>query len=356
MDKKVRVEREDLSKLGMSTKAFTPSIDMFNISLNVFPRDLAKEKSIEIHVYDTSKQEQVYDGLINSTNNIVAGVSSMFADSANTVAKKSGWESMIDKFSTSVKKGVSGFFGTGDNSTVDTIKGFFANFPEIDISPANAKLNKLGAVYYETFFLPIPNNLQESLSNQYEEKPGWINDMPGFNAEQGGLISGGIRTATSPTTTWSKLTGARSLQYYENKIQMYNSTEFREIQLQWHLVPNSQAENILIHEMVRKLKMYASPETAAGNLILKSPCFFGIEFNNKTLEKALQFNEVVLTNIDIEYVPGGNMETYDDNMPKHVQLSMTFRDRQPKLKEDWENPSGINRAMNNNTSCPTGEK
>jgi hypothetical protein len=106
--------------------------------------------------------------------------------------------------------------------------------------------------------------------------------------------------------------------------------------------------------MVRQIKMYGSLESVAGKIMIKSPCFFGIEFNNTTLNDALQFQEVVLIAANIEYVPGGVMETYRDGQPKQIQLSLSFRDRQPKLQENWANPRALNNSPSkNDNSCPT---
>ena len=57
------------------------------------------------------------------------------------------------------------------------------------------------------------------------------------------------------------------------------------------------------------------------------------------MNKALQFNEVNITSINVEYSPGGNMETFHDDMPKSVDLSITFTDREPKTAADWKDNS-----------------
>jgi hypothetical protein len=305
-----------------------------------FPQDLDPKRAVAIHVYDTSKAEQVYNGLINSTQNIASNFTGWFSDGANA-GLSALTDSAVSKFTSGISEITGGLFG-GKTSIKDVVGGFIGQMPNIEVGVANGKL---GCNYYETFYLPIPNALSESMSNEYEGKDGWFNDIPAL----GGALKGTVDTLTKPTATWSKLTGARNLQYYENKIQMYNSTEFREIELSWTLSPNSAAESKILHDIVKKIKMYGSPESAAGKIILKSPCFFGVEFNNTTLNEALRFDEVVLTSASIEYVPGGNMEMYKDNMPKSISLSLSFRDREPKLREDWEN--GRKCKQENEPSC-----
>ena len=82
--------------------------------------------------------------------------------------------------------------------------------------------------------------------------------------------------------------------------------------------------------------MYSSPEALGGKLLLRSPHFFGLDFNNEILQKQLQFTEVNVTDISIEYSPGGNMEMFHDDMPKTIQLSISFTDREPKLHKHWQ--------------------
>jgi len=343
-----KIPRDNLVNSGIVMSQINSS-NLLGVGNNKFPNNLSSEKSISIHVYNTSKYDMVFNGLLDTTQNIASIMTGMFSSGGNKVSSLLGGSNI---FQNTVERAVGGFFGTSGNSMSDMFSGFFNSIPQINIGIGNNKLNQtLSKTYYETFHLPIPNNLQEALNNTYEEQPGWINDMPGI-----GLLKGAVNMATDKkslsTATWSKLTGARSLQYYENKLQMYSSTDFREISMVWDLVPNNAAESATLHEIVRKIKMYGSPETAGGKLILKSPCFFGIEFTNKTLDKALQFYEVVLVSAEIEYVPGGNMEMYEDETPKHIQLTLSFRDRQPKLKEDWENPGSSNNTGSNNQNCP----
>ena len=133
----------------------------------------------------------------------------------------------------------------------------------------------------------------------------------------------------------AKMTGSQNYKFYENKIQMYDSSAFRSISLSWTLIPNNQKETKNLHEIVRKIKMYASPQTLAGKLLLRSPHFFKLDFNNDIINKAMQFTEVVVTGIDIQYSPGGSMELFHDRAPKSIELTINFTEREPKVFSDW---------------------
>ena len=338
--KLIKVDREKLS-----VKNITLNKTARNSLSNRFPLDLDSDKIVMIHVYDTTKAENVYNGLVDTTQNVMAHTSSFFGDMANKALDYVGVDS---RFSSSATTAAGGLFGSSGEGIKDMFTKMTNSLPNIDLGVANASLSKRYS-YHESFYLPIPNNLQEEISNEYEEKQGWINDMPFVQSARNAVI----QPIEEKSAIWSKLTGARSLKYWENKIQMYTSSGFREITLTWNLSPNNSKESIILHEIVRKIKMYGSAESVAGKLLIKSPCFFGLEFNNKILNQALQFDEVVLISASIDYVPGGNMETYNDNMPKHIQLNMTFRDREPKLREDWETTKNTNGPDQNDVSCPS---
>jgi hypothetical protein len=195
--------------------------------------------------------------------------------------------------------------------------------------------------------------LSESMANNYEENPGWINDfgkaalamvgsMPVVGDAAKAGIEKGVDLATKAAATMAKMTGSRKIKAYENKLQMFNSQNFREITLSWDLIPTSQGEANTIQEMVRTLKSYGSPESLSGRLLVKAPNFFGLVFDNDILNNALRFDEVVLISLSVDYVSSGNMELYEDGMPKHINLSLTFRDRQPKLRDDWYTAPKLN--------------
>ena len=73
----------------------------------------------------------------------------------------------------------------------------------------------------------------------------------------------------------------------------------------------------------------------SGKLLLRAPFFAKLDFSNQLINTALQFKEVVMTSIEVNYSTSGYMETYSDDAPKTMSLSVTFQDREPKTLEDW---------------------
>ena len=252
-----------------------------------FPTDIG-ENTLIIHVFDTKNSDMVNAGLEGAATAVLGSVTSAFGDIA---AGK-------------VPSAVGGGMG-------------------------NKALKK---DYKDAFMLPFPNTISESLAHSYDEEDSWLQDTK-LTAP---LINGVVSLAGKTPAGIAKFTGSQAYKYYENKIAMYQSSAARSISLQWNLVPYNATESKNLHEIIRKLKMYSSPELLAGKLILRSPHFFWLQFKNTVLNEALQFNEVNITEISVEYSPGGSMETFNDDMPKSVDLTITFADREPKTHENWE--------------------
>ena len=339
MKKKLqKFTRSEAVSDGLLLSRLNENLNVYSILSSGFPQDLKYEKTLQIHVYDTTKQDMVNSG-IEAATSAVANVTSHF------------FGEMVDG-----AKGALGISSNSLNAAKITQSGGVAprtvfrnvNLPDLPSINADYGNRKLAKHYIDTFFLPIPNSLSEAVNNTYEAKEGWVNDMPGMDTLKDNVVTNSIGKLGR---SYAKYTGARSISYYTNQIQMYTSTDFRDISLVWDLVPNNAYEARGLYDIIQKIKKYGSPESASGHLLVKSPNFFGLEFNNRTLNKALQFTEVVLVSASFEYVPGGNMETFRDNIPKRVQISLTFRDRMPKLREDWDKNPNFQDPGNQSPEC-----
>lgn len=319
-----------------------------------FPFDLDESMYLIIRVYDNTLAGQRGFALSEQIVNAITG----FGESAReTGANVYGGNAIKDATQAFEGAGggagggtggsfgggignVTGSVGKGTGGIISTISSIGSNF----FSQMGAALSgfqgfgnaKLPRVWKANIYLPLPNTLTESLSHRYNEEKGWLFYMP-----FGKTLEGAVTAAAAFSANVAKLTGGQYVRYNQNKIMMYDSTNFRDITLTWHLVPNNQAESQTLYELIRLLKMFSSAGTAAGKLLLTSPYYFALEFQNKVINDALRFNETVLTNINVTYSPGGMMELYHDQSPKSVELSLVFKDREPKVREDWaKNPAG----------------
>jgi hypothetical protein len=299
-----------------------------------FPKGLSANRRLTIGVYDTDyKTDKIYGGLIGGTAKVMGEAQAAFTDAssqakANTddllttgAAGVIAGSKVIVKTVTAIVDGAKSAAGQILNQAYDTL------------SQGSAANGALTRTWKSNFYLPLPNGISERLSHDFAEVNGWFEDVPGA----GPAAAETLKKTLEVYAPLAKATGSQSVVFDENKLMMYKGSAFREIIVSWELVPNNAQENDDIHEMVRQLKMYSSPQSQAGKLLLKSPHFFSLSFGNKLLDKALQFQEVVLLDVSIKYAPGGAMNMFSDGAPKTINLSMTFKDREPKLYEHWEN-------------------
>jgi len=325
-----------------------------------YPVDLPAEKYVRIGVYNTSDADKVQAGLAGIGAGAVQAAEAAFKGAADVgksaldgIMKKSGIGDVASGIGNAISQagkgvwgGIKNAFNSGTQLIGDTLKSAYNTAQNMGKNGVGNP--KLARSWVTNIYLPLPNELQESYSHSYEAQDGWINDMPGMDT-----VKSTVEKATKVSATLAKMTGGRQIQYYENKLQMYSGTEFREVTLTWDLVPSNSSEAGAIQEIVRSLKAYSSAESKAGKLLVQAPNFFGLFFSNPIVDSALRFHEVVLTNVSASYTPGGTMEVYHDQMPKVINLSLSFRDREPKLREDWSAMPGAMQG-GGDASCQQG--
>ncbi|MCD6435186.1 MAG: baseplate tail-tube junction protein [Clostridiales bacterium] len=216
--------------------------------------------------------------------------------------------------------------GTAAESMWDSGKKFLTEFSDV----GNPALGGKNPTWMDNIWLPLPNEIGESLSHQYNESTGLLNTLTGGGAK--GVVDGLV---TTPSDIISKATGTQALIFNENKLAQFEGSDFRSITLSWTLIANNPKEARSIQEIITKLKAFSSPQAVSGKLLLRAPFFCRLEFPNKIIDEALQFRETVMTSIDVNYSVTGYMETFRDDMPKTISLSITFKDREPKTLQAW---------------------
>jgi hypothetical protein len=94
-------------------------------------------------------------------------------------------------------------------------------------------------------------------------------------------------------------------------------------------MPNNETEAKEIQAIIIKMKKYSLPTLAAGGVAILGPDFFEIKVSNPFINSMMEISNVVLTSLSINYSADGNMQMMvEDGMPKHIILSLTFKDRE----------------------------
>ena len=282
-----------------------------------FPTGLNSKRYIKIQIFDTTKHMQ---------------------DPNKPIA--TGAKAVVDQARQLVKGEIP---GTIEIDNLSELGGDAVKLVKDDFAPVAAAWEQytstftdvgnpaLSENFKDNIFLPLPNELEESLSHTWSnDNKGLVQSIPGAE-----MLGTGVAKVSDLV---SLATGTQALVFNHNKRAKFIETEFRSITLTWTLVPNNHNESIAIQSIITKLKAYSSPQAVGGKSLLRAPFFARLHFDNSTLNDALQFKEVVMTNISVNYSVSGFMETFDkDDMPKNMSLSITFQDREPKTLQAWGN-------------------
>ena len=310
-----------------NTDSITPFISAKNSILSGwstgFPAGLRANDSVIITIYDSD--------LVKAVQSMMDGAAKVIEKMKKAFEGGGGMGGMMGAMglSAATQQNVARATQAMQTSATSGFSMPSFNMDGLDLGNGNTAPRTLAG----TIKLPVPNNIQESLQHSYDEEGGWVDDIA--KAVLGDTGQSAISAATKTAAVIAKKTGARSYTYDQNRIAMYKTSAFRQITLQWTLVPNNEMDTQKIKDIVKTFKKYSSPQSVAKKTILRSPHFFKIVFPNQYLDKSLQFWDVVVTDITVEYNPGGSMEMTHDKAPKAVNLSVTFKDREPKLYEDW---------------------
>ena len=313
-----------------------------NPSANKFPKTLSKERTIIIKIYDTAYNDpnktiaQGAGSAVNAAASAFNNTSSIKAalKAGEAAVDDGGFLSSITDFADSSLKGIDAVGSgvkTAFNVTVSTYSDFASNFKDV----GNRGLVSRGGAdgiekWMDSLYLPLPNEISETLQHNYSDTEGFA---------QSGLIGGVTGALSSPakgaSNIASKATGRQALIKNANKLVQFDSSAFRTISLSWTLIANNPEESIAIQNIITKLKAYSSPQAVSGKLLLRAPFFCRLEFPNKIIDNALQFHECVIESIEVNYSTSGHMETFVDDMPKTMSLTIKFQDREPKTLQAW---------------------
>jgi len=297
-----------------------------------FPFDLSSNRYVEIKIYNTAAGDPNKD-LLDAGGALVGAAAAGFK-------AFSGEEDFLAQVTAgfgAVGSGIGSAFESAQKGATETFKQYSKNFDKNGFGNA-----PLPETFKDKIFLPLPNEIAENLSHTYKEEGGITDTIDELTGGVGTALVGksnaaGIGSLTGLSNLVSKATGRQAILYNKNKLAMFESSAFRSITLNWTMIPNNQREAHAIHTIITKMKAYSSPQAVANKLLLRAPFFARLEFHNKVINDALQFKEVVITGIDVNYTVSGHMETFHDDIPKTVSMSVTFQDREPKTLQAWGN-------------------
>jgi len=287
-----------------------------------FPFDLSEVRYMQFNFFDGVSGEDITNKISNITAKAIS-------KSENT---KEGYKAFVKKAKDTYKEyglkegGFMEFLDKTQEKIDDPTKQEDLELPD-DVTSRSALDN---ATFVNAIFMPLVNNLRESINQGYNAENGALASMMG-ELESNSKIS----AVSNSLSNAGKLFGARVWQKNPDFIQQYTGSALRSFVLSWQLTPNSKDEAKVLFEIIRIFKRMSSPIKAGGGVFIKPPLFCNIHINNEHLQDSIRMDEMVISQINVNYSETGYMETFKDGVPKAIMLEMTVNERRMKTEEDW---------------------
>lgn len=214
-----------------------------------------------------------------------------------------------------------------------------------DIETTNIDKNTKRIVAADPIYavcLPLPNELMDSQSHRWEMETGLMGTLLGAVSDAGGgYLSKKFEGAASVLNTASKATGGinkvlaeASMSFGFRKplvdpgmFQNYSGSNPRGFSFSFDFIPNNHEEALSIMNIILNLKKFSLPRSIIGGVSLLAPFTFEIEIGNDWMKKLINMNDVVMTEIGVNYGADGNMQLFSNGVPKFIQLNMAFSER-----------------------------
>ncbi len=200
-------------------------------------------------------------------------------------------------------------------------KGFEAEPADKDrrdgITDRTKKLATAKTIYGIT--LPLPNELTDSQSHKWETTEGFVGKMGKTLMDKGGV--------NSIIGELSSSLGSRKPMVDPGYFQDYNGTEPRTFSFSWDLIPDNSIDAESINAIIYNLKKFTLPTSTINGISLLSPFVFDIEIKNKKINNLMNMNNVVCTEMNVNYAAEGALQYFADGSPKYIKLDMTFIER-----------------------------
>jgi hypothetical protein len=225
-----------------------------------------------------------------------------------------------------------------------------------------AKPNILG-----TTILPIPTNVSS------DNTVGWGDDKLDFVAAmKGGLAEGAIaggRTLDDSLSNISATVGSNKESLKKlltssvagqiagsnlftrttgaitnsNLELLFTGPELRSFNFTYRLTPREAKESDQIKRIIRQFKQGMSPIIEQGQLFVKTPNVFRIDFRYNGDNPHPYLDRVkpcALTNFRVNYTPDNAYMTYPDGSPIAYEIAMTFKELEPVYSQDYDTGEG----------------
>ena len=120
------------------------------------------------------------------------------------------------------------------------------------------------------------------------------------------------------------------------KEMVFKGVDFRTFQFDYKFFPKSEAESILVENIINAFKFHMQPEYKDANSFLYLyPSEFDIAYYSGENENLHihRHTSCVLTDMQINYTPNGNFTVFANGMPTQIDITLTFKELALMSKE-----------------------
>ena len=182
-----------------------------------------------------------------------------------------------------------------------------------------------------TITLPLPNEISDTQGHGWSTEKGIIGTV-GAKYESMGI--GGVNVSKFLGTTSDTL-GTRKPLADPGYFQNYNGSEPRNFKMTFDFVPRNPEEAKSMMLIINTFKAYSSPKTFGFGIGILAPYFFDIEISNPYISSLIRLDNMVITEVTVNYAADGAMQFLPDGTPKHTQLSLSLTERRMKTFDDY---------------------
>lgn len=205
-----------------------------------------------------------------------------------------------------------------------------------DISTTNIDKNTKRITQADPIYacaLPLPNELLDSQSHRWEMETGIIGQLAGAAVDSASIGKFNVNKVLSEA---SMSFGFRKPMVDPGMFQNYGGTAPRNFNFSFDLIPNNSFEAQSIMNIILNLKKFSLPRSIVSGVSLLAPFIFEIEIGNENMRKLINMNDVVMTEIGVNYGADGNMQMFSKGMPKFIQLNLAFAERSVVTSEFYD--------------------
>jgi hypothetical protein len=249
---------------------------------------------------------------------------------------KSALSSAMDEssdFVTSLGQTAMDVFGSDAGFATEPTKTFQAAKEQYRKTDSQIK-RRTGEETHYAVCLPFPNELSDDQSHKWEEAMTVVGEaLTGLEDKEVSIGKVASVNIKQFMRTSNNILGTRKPIANPAYFQDYTGSNLRRFKMSWKFIPNNKEEAEEVMLIVYNLKKFTLPSSSGVNkLLLLAPYIFDIQIMNENVDIVTRMKRMVCENMQVSW--GDKSQFYPDGMPKSIDLSLSFAERELLTSED----------------------